>query len=73
LADTPTGDYAICRQHWSNVIAGLQAEFGPPASNTSNLDAAIQSQQLKYSFADGEAVDASILGCLIMVSYEKKP
>jgi hypothetical protein len=71
LVNTPKGDFEVCKKHWANVAAGVQAEFGAPDENKSDLDAEMPSQSLKYAFADGETLQASLVACMMIVSYKK--
>lgn len=73
IGNTPKGDFAICRTHWAPIANGVLSEFGTPTANASNLDESIPSQVVSYTFPAGETLEASILGCLIMVTYEKTP
>ncbi len=69
IADVPTGDYAVCQSHWNQVTTGLKGEYGAPDTETSSYETTIQSAETAYSFANGAKLDATLLGCLIMVTY----
>jgi hypothetical protein len=73
IGRTPKGDFGICLQHWSPIADGIVKEFGPAKTNKVDLDAPLPSQSIAYIFPAGETLEASLLGCLIMVSYRKAP
>jgi hypothetical protein len=71
VARTPTDDPALCRQTWANIAAGIAREFGEPTARSDERAAPIQSQIVNYRFEGGETLEASLSGCLIMVSFAK--
>ncbi len=68
---TPGGDDNACNAHWRAVRASLDAQFGPP--DTQSDDPANSLAEAKFAFKDGSTIDASELGCLIGVIYETQP
>jgi len=69
IADVPSGDYAVCKSHWGKVRDGLVSNYGVPTDNTVRMGAPVQFESITYKFDSGNRVEASILGCLIMVNF----
>ena len=67
IANIKPGDYAPCRQHWNGVISKLEEAYGRPDTEEKDLDGAIQSHSTEFKFADGASLEASLLGCLLMI------
>ena len=69
IASLPTGDFSVCRAHWTSMLGQLAARYGVPDTQGGQLDARTPSQNVEFKFQDGARITADLLGCLIEVSY----
>jgi len=69
VAKIPPGDFTVCKFHWTKILSSLKNEYGVPDSAKSQLDATIQFADVSFAFGDGATIDASLMGCLLMITY----
>lgn len=69
IASVKPGDFAVCKAYWTTVYSGLKDAYGKPDSDQDKLADAWPTQFVTYAFKDGASVEASIIGCLILVNY----
>ncbi len=66
-----TDQEPLCKSTWNTVLSGLERDYGSPDSDQNDLnDPAIPSENVTFKFEDGRAVEAMIMGCAIIVTYE---
>jgi hypothetical protein len=69
VAKMPPGDYTVCKSYWTKSLSGLKNEYGVPDSAKNQIDATIQFADVSFAFGDGATIDASLMGCLLMITY----
>lgn len=69
LIKTPKKDPAVCKSQWQNVVASLRRAYGAPDAQGLFDAKWPQSADVSYVFANGAKLDATLLGCLMMLVH----
>ena len=63
-----------CESTWNTLLSGLVKQYGAPDSHDSDLgDSTIPSADATFKFADGHDINAMLMGCALIFSYETDP
>lgn len=68
VAKTDAGDVSSCKADWAKVLSGLKKNYGQPDTEENHTDLSTPTAFVTFKFADGGRVEASLLGCLLMVN-----
>ena len=70
IANVPTGNFAVCSSHWTNLLGQMVVRYGTPdTAKNDMLPNQTPSNVAEFKFGDGSHIDADQLGCLIEVSF----
>lgn len=69
IAKIKPGDFSVCKTHWATVLAELNKAYGKPDTDDNKLSDDWPTQFVTYKFKDGANIEASLIGCLLMVNF----
>ena len=66
-------DFAVCRANWATAMSGLTTQFGKADEVSEDFGTQTQFGNATFKFEDGSQISAMLLGCILQITYERKP